>query len=99
MRLLPDHAPPADAGAPQYLDEAALRTASVALVNAARETLRMAALVQDMLKRALLVFRDDDKKLAAEISRTDPILKQDWGCGEALSSRAERRGIEQGGRL
>jgi phosphate:Na+ symporter len=99
MRLLPDHAPPADAGAPQYLDEAALRTASVALVNAARETLRMADLVQDMLKRALLVFRDDDKKLAAEISRTDPILKQDWGCGEALSSRAERRGIEQGGRL
>ena len=74
VRLLPDPAPPADAGAPQYLEEAALGNASVALANASRETLRMADMVQAMLKGALDVFRNDDRKRASEISHMDPTL-------------------------
>jgi phosphate:Na+ symporter len=74
IRLLPDPAPSADAGAPQYLEEAALGTASVALANAARETLRMADMIQAMLKGALDVFRNGDRKRASEISRMDPTL-------------------------
>jgi phosphate:Na+ symporter len=42
IELLPDPVSPVDPGAPQYLEEAAIETASVALVNAAREALRMA---------------------------------------------------------
>ena len=42
QRLLPDRAA-TDPGAPRYLDEAALRTPSVALANASREVLRIAS--------------------------------------------------------
>jgi phosphate:Na+ symporter len=74
IRLLPDPAPSADAGAPRYLEEAALGTASVALANAVRETLRMADMVRAMLKGALEVFRNDDRKRASRISHMDPTL-------------------------
>jgi phosphate:Na+ symporter len=72
--LLPDPAPSADPGLPQYLEEAALGTASVALVNASREALRMADMVQKMLVGALEVFRNQDQKRASQISRMDPTL-------------------------
>ncbi len=74
VRLLPDPVPSADAGAPRYLEEAALGTASVALANAARETLRMVDMVQAMLKGALDVFHNDDRKRARKISHMDPTL-------------------------
>jgi phosphate:Na+ symporter len=72
--LLPNPAPSADLGAPRYLEETALRTASVALVHAGRETLRMADMVEDMLRGSVAVFRDNDWKLASEISRMDLTL-------------------------
>jgi phosphate:Na+ symporter len=49
IRLLPDPPLPADPGTPQYLEEAALETANVALVNAAREVLRMVDMIEKML--------------------------------------------------
>jgi phosphate:Na+ symporter len=72
--LLPDPAPSADPGLPRYLEEAALGTASVALVNASREALRMADMVQKMLVGALEVFRSQDQKRASRISRMDRTL-------------------------
>jgi phosphate:Na+ symporter len=72
--LVPDHPPAADPGLPRYLDEAVLATASVALVNASREALRMADMVQTMLKGALDVFQNHDLKRASQISRMDPTL-------------------------
>lgn len=74
VRLLPDPAPAADPGAPQYLENVALDTASVALANATREALRMADMVQAMLKGALEVFRNGDRKQASEISRVNQAL-------------------------
>ena len=74
VRLLPDSARDADPGAPQYLEDAALDTASVALANATREVLRMADMVQAMLKGALEVFRHADRKRASETSRVNQSL-------------------------
>jgi phosphate:Na+ symporter len=74
IRLMPDPPPSADAGLPRYLDEAALGTASVALANAARETLRMADMVQAMLDAALAVFKNDDRRAASKMSRMDQQL-------------------------
>jgi phosphate:Na+ symporter len=74
IRLLPDPLLPVDPGVPQYLEEAALQNASVALVNAAREALRMADMIETMLMGALEVFRTDDRKRAAEISHMDEAL-------------------------
>jgi phosphate:Na+ symporter len=65
VRLLPDPPPPADPGRPVHLDVAALDSATVALANAARETLRMADMVEAMLQDALEVIRRGDRGRAA----------------------------------
>ena len=74
VRVLPDPAPAADPGAPRYLEDVALGTASVALANATREALRMADMVQAMLKDALEVFRHGDRRQASGISRVNQAL-------------------------
>ena len=74
VRLLPDPPRPEDPGVPQYLDEAALESANVALANAARESMRMADMVEGMLKGLVEVFGKDDRARAAVISRMDPWL-------------------------
>ncbi|BDU21453.1 Na/Pi cotransporter family protein [Dyella sp. GSA-30] len=74
VRVLPDPPRPEDPGVPQYLDEGALESANVALANAARESMRMADMVEGMLKGLVEVFGKDDRARAAAISRMDPWL-------------------------
>jgi len=74
VRLLPEPPQPADAGVPQYLDAGALDAANVALANAAREAMRMADMVEKMLKGLVEVFGKDDRARAAAISGRDAIL-------------------------
>ncbi|WP_102957553.1 Na/Pi cotransporter family protein [Mangrovicella endophytica] len=73
-RLLPKQAEAADAGKPQYLNEMALGTPSVALSNAAREVLRMVDIVEAMLRGSQDVFHRDDRDKIAAISRMDDTL-------------------------
>jgi phosphate:Na+ symporter len=73
-RLFPDPAPSADPAKPVHLEEAALDSASVALANATRETLRMADMFETLLREAIEVFRSGDRHRAAEISRTERIM-------------------------
>jgi phosphate:Na+ symporter len=73
-RLLPDKAEGADPSEPRYLDPGSLDTPSVALANAARETLRVADTVETMLRGTLEVFQTGDRKRVAEISRLDSIV-------------------------
>lgn len=56
---------------PQYLDENALNTPVVALAGAARETLRMADMVEQMLEQTIRTFEENNSKLADSISRKD----------------------------
>jgi phosphate:Na+ symporter len=70
-RLLPEPAPDADAQAPRYLDAAALGTPSGALANAAREVLRVADLVEAMLKGSAEAFRGRDRDAAKAVGRMD----------------------------
>lgn len=74
LRLFPDPAPAADPAKPIHLDEVALETASVALANATRETLRMADMFEILLREAFEVFQSADRRRASEISRTERIM-------------------------
>jgi phosphate:Na+ symporter len=74
IRFLPNPPRPADPARPIHLEEAALDSASVALANAARETLRMADMFEGMLRGAIEVFRSGDRHRAADISRTERIM-------------------------
>lgn len=68
-RWLPDPPKPLDPGEPVYLEPTALDAATVALANASRETLRMADMVEAMLRGALDALREGDRRKATEISR------------------------------
>lgn len=73
-RVFPDRPLANDPSAPLYLDEAALSTPSVALANAAREVLRMADVVEKMLKGSQSAFAHDDMAMVISVSRTDDVL-------------------------
>jgi phosphate:Na+ symporter len=72
--LLPESAQQPDPSVLLYLDEAAMRTPSVALACAARETLHMGDVIEVMLKQAMAALLSNDRKLAAEVSRMDNVV-------------------------
>jgi phosphate:Na+ symporter len=72
--LIPDPAKRGEPSAPLYLDEAAIHTPSVALACAARETLHMGDVVEEMLLKAMKALMTNDRRLAAEVCRMDNIV-------------------------
>jgi len=80
LRLLPDPPRPTDPGRPVYLELAAVDSATVALANAARETLRMSDLTAAMLQEALELLRSGDPAYAAKIAANDKATRQLGGA-------------------
>src|SRR6202047_1350210 len=72
--FLPERKKPDDASAPRYLDDGALETPSLALANAARETLRMGDTVETMLRDVMTAIMANDRKLAGDVERKDNIV-------------------------
>jgi phosphate:Na+ symporter len=70
-KVFPAPAQAVDPAAPRYLDETALETPSLALADAARETLRMGDIVETMLRDVMTALTANDRVLAAEVSRKD----------------------------
>ena len=60
--------------APRYLDETALESPSLALADAARETLRMGDLVETMLRKVMTALMTDDRSLVDQVSKMDNIV-------------------------
>ena len=56
---------------PKYLDPAAIDSPAVALGGATREVMRMADIVETMLRDLIEVFRNDDAKLLDRLSALD----------------------------
>jgi phosphate:Na+ symporter len=73
---LPDPPAPADPGRPIHLEVAALDSATVALANATRETLRMGDMVEAMLADTLEVIRHDDRARAAAVAQWSRCVDQ-----------------------
>jgi phosphate:Na+ symporter len=73
-KILPEPEKGTDPATPLYLDETAIETPSVALACAARETLHMGDVVEDMLRKAVLALTTNDRKLIVEVSRMDNIV-------------------------
>ena len=105
-RILPKRAQADDASAPRYLDESALATPSLALADAARETLRMGDLVERMLREVMKALMTNDRALAISVSpdgqrrrsarRGDQALRDQ---ADARRSRRERSQARDGNRV
>jgi phosphate:Na+ symporter len=70
-RLLPNRVQETDPSRPRYLDESALETPSLALADAARETLHMGDLVEIMLRKVMAAMMTNDRSLVDQVSRMD----------------------------
>ncbi|HLL27386.1 MAG TPA: Na/Pi cotransporter family protein [Xanthobacteraceae bacterium] len=70
-KVFPARALAADPSAPRYLDETALATPSLALADAARETLHMGDIVEAMLQKIMTALMTNDRALVNEVSRMD----------------------------
>jgi phosphate:Na+ symporter len=73
-RMLPARRREADSSQPRYLDESALETPSLALADAARETLRTGDLIEVMLRKVMAAMMTGDRALVDEVSKTDNIV-------------------------
>jgi phosphate:Na+ symporter len=72
--LLPARAAPSDPSQPVYLNEAARETPAIALAGAAREALRMADVLEAMLRSALDAIDRGDRKLVIATKELDNVL-------------------------
>src|SRR5579859_4541035 len=79
--LLPDRVQEADPARPRYLDESALETPSLALADAARETLRVGDMVETMLRKVMTAMMTNDRALVDQVSRMDNAVD---GIDEAI---------------
>jgi phosphate:Na+ symporter len=70
-KLLPNRVQETDPSRPRYLDESALETPSLALADAARETLHMGDLVEIMLRKVMAAMMTNDRSLVDQVSRMD----------------------------
>jgi len=70
-RMLPDRVQETDPSRPRYLDESALETPSLALTDAARETLRIGDAVETMLRKVMTAMMTGDRDLVDQVSRMD----------------------------
>ncbi len=73
-RWLPTRVGPADPGAPLYLGHAEREAPTIALAGAAREALRMADVLDAMLRGAWEVLDGGDRKRLGETRRLDDVL-------------------------
>jgi phosphate:Na+ symporter len=73
-RVLPDQVQETDPTRPKYLDETALETPSLALADAARETLRTGDIVETMLRKVMTAILTNDRGLVDQVSRMDNVV-------------------------
>jgi phosphate:Na+ symporter len=73
-KLLPDRVQETDPARPRYLDETALESPSLALADAARETLRMGDLVEVMLRKVMAAMMTGDRSLVDQVSKMDNVV-------------------------
>ncbi|AXK79097.1 Na/Pi cotransporter family protein [Pseudolabrys taiwanensis] len=93
-RLLPERQTAADAGAPRYLDDGAVETPSLALADAARETLRMGDLVETMLRKVMDALMNNDRALVTEVSRMDDAVDRLDNAIKLYVTRLTRKNLD-----
>ena len=94
-KLLPERPSADQPSKPRYLDASVVDTPSVALALAARETLRMGDVVEDMLRKSLQVIRSDDRKLAKEVERTDDVVDALHEAIKLYLTQISREGMDE----
>ena len=73
-KLFPERKSAGDPSAPRYLDQGLIEAPSLALGDAARETLRVGDFVETMLRDVMTALLTNDRALATQVSQMDRLV-------------------------
>jgi phosphate:Na+ symporter len=94
-KLFPEQPASDSQFAPRYLDESALETPSLALTDAARETLRMGDFVENMLRNVMLALMTGNRTLVGNVSRTDNVVDHLNECIKLYVTKLTRESLDE----
>jgi phosphate:Na+ symporter len=81
-------------GQPRFLDPVALGTPAVAIANAAREAIRLADVVQEMLVGLVTVLRTNDLQLAESLRKRDDEIDGIYTAIKLYLTQVSREALE-----
>jgi phosphate:Na+ symporter len=81
-------------GQPKHLDLTALNTPALAIGNAARESIRLADTVQDMLSGLLTVLKTNDFALAEQVRQRDDEIDRLYTAVKLYLTQISREALE-----
>jgi phosphate:Na+ symporter len=93
-RLLPALRAADVPGTPKHLDPIALSTPSLAIGNAAREAIRLADVVQDMLDGLLKVLKTNDFRMAERLRARDDEIDRLYTAIKLYMTQVSREALE-----
>jgi phosphate:Na+ symporter len=94
-RVVPGGAAAGGQVEPRHLDSGALVTPALALANAARETLRIGDIIEQMLDGMLKVIQTDDKKLVEDMIRLDDDVDRLYTAVKLYLSQISREALDE----
>jgi phosphate:Na+ symporter len=94
LLALPDRPASEDPGSPRYLDNKSMDMPTIALASAARETLRMADIVERMLEDTMRVFKTNNEALLHKIRAQDNIIDDIYKSIKNYMARLPKSGFD-----
>ena len=94
-RLLPTRHDADDPAKARYLDASALATPALAIGNAAREAMRLADFVEQMLAGMLTVLRNNDRELAEKLRKMDDVVDDLYTAIKLYLTKVSREALEE----
>jgi phosphate:Na+ symporter len=94
-RLMPARADLDDPAKPRYLDPSALATPALAISCAAREALRIADVIEQMLTGMLTVLKTNDRALAERLRKLDDVVDDLYTAVKLYLTQISRGALEE----
>jgi phosphate:Na+ symporter len=94
-RLMPSPPPAEGATRPRHLDPSALETPPLAIGNAARETLRIADVIEEMLGGMLTVLKTNDRDLAESLRKKDDVVDELYTAVKLYLTQVPRGALDE----
>ncbi len=94
-RLLPAKHDIDDPAKARYLDASALDTPKLAIGNAAREAMRLADVVEQMLTGMLTVLRSNDRALAERLRKMDDVVDDLYTAIKLYLTKISREALDE----
>jgi phosphate:Na+ symporter len=94
-RLLPSKPDTDDPAKARYLDASALESPALAIGNAAREAIRLADFVEQMLAGMLTVLRTNDRALAEKLRKMDDVVDDLYTAIKLYLTQISREALDE----